>query len=126
MEVNDITLSNRTRKKAENVKKLFKNIKVVDWGNLPDFDMIINATSLGLNLSDKIELDFSKLEKNKFFFDIIYNPAETNFLKNAKKTGNLTANGDKECSIYQAYEAFKLWHGVKPVINEEIYKLLDK
>ena len=125
MEVNDITLSNRTRKKAENVKKLFKNIKVVDWGNLPDFDMIINATSLGLNFSDKIELDFSKLEKNKFFFDIIYNPAETNFLKNAKKSGNLTANG-KKMFIYQAYEAFKLWHGVKPVINEEIYKLLDK
>ena len=87
--------------------------------------MIINATSLGLNLSDKIELDFSKLEKNKFFFDIIYNPAETNFLKNAKKSGNLTANG-KRMFIYQAYEAFKLWHGVKPVIDEEIYKLLDK
>ena len=125
MKVNDITLSNRTRKKAENVKELFKNIKIVDWGNLPDFDMIINATSLGLNFSDKIELDFSKLEKNKFFFDIIYNPAETNFLKNAKKSGNLTANG-KRMFIYQAYEAFKLWHGVKPVIDEEIYKLLDK
>jgi len=125
MKVNDITLSNRTRKKAENVKELFKNLKVLDWGNLPDFDMIINATSLGLNFSDKIELDFSKLEKNKFFFDIIYNPVETNFLKNAKKTGNLTANG-KRMFIYQAYEAFKLWHGVKPVINEEIYKLLDK
>ena len=125
MKVNDITLSNRTRKKAENIKELFKNLKVLDWGNLPDFDMIINATSLGLNFSDKIELDFSKLEKNKFFFDIIYNPAETNFLKNAKKTGNLTANG-KRMFIYQAYEAFKLWHGVNPVIDEEIYKLLDK
>ena len=125
MKVNDITLSNRTRKKAENIKELFKNLKVLDWGNLPDFDMIINATSLGLNFSDKIELDFSKLEKNKFFFDIIYNPAETNFLKNAKKSGNLTANG-KRMFIYQAYEAFKLWHGVNPVIDEEIYKLLDK
>ena len=73
---------------------MFKNLKF-GLGKPPDFDMIINATSLGLNLSDKIELDFSKLEKNKFFFDIIYNPAETNFLKNAKKLGNLTANGKK-------------------------------
>ena len=46
--------------------------------------MIINATSIGLNEDDKLNLDFSKIGKNKFFYDVIYNPKETNFLKMEK------------------------------------------
>ena len=41
--------------------------------------MIINATSLGLNIEDRLNLDFSKIENNKLFYDVIYNPKETNF-----------------------------------------------
>ena len=91
---------------------------------MPDFDMIINATSLGLNENDKINLDFSKLKQNKFFFDVIYNPIETNFLKTGKKLGNVAENG-KKMFIYQAAEAFKIWHGVQPEINQEIYELIN-
>ena len=43
--------------------------------------MVINATSLGLNEKDEIKLDFSKAGNEKFFYDVIYNPKETNFLK---------------------------------------------
>ena len=86
--------------------------------------MIINATSLGLNNNDKFNLDFSKL-KNKFFYDVIYNPTSTNFLKIAKKLGNKAENG-KRMFIYQAAEAFKIWHGIDPEINEETYKLLNQ
>ena len=47
---------------------------IIDWGMLPDFDMIINATSLGLKENDKFEIDFSKAGKNKLFYDVIYDP----------------------------------------------------
>ena len=57
MDVLEITISNRTRQKAENLGILFKNLNVVEWGNLPEFDVVINATSLGLN-NEKINLDF--------------------------------------------------------------------
>ena len=124
MKVSGITISNRTKDKAEKLKFFFKNIKIVDWGEIPEFDMIINATSIGLNKDDKINLDFSKVGKNKFFYDIIYNPKETNFLKTAKKMGNETENG-KLMFIYQAFSAFKVWHGVEPEINNEVIKLLD-
>jgi len=124
MKVSSITLSNRTLNKAENLKSLFKNLRIVNWGQLPDCDMIINATSLGLENKDKINLDFSILNKNKFFFDVIYNPKETNFLKTAKSLGNDTENG-KKMFIYQAAEAFKIWHGIKPDINQEVDELLD-
>ena len=47
MEVRKISIMNRTRSKTENLKNLFKEIVVLDWGEIPDADMIINATSVG-------------------------------------------------------------------------------
>ena len=123
MGVSEIIVSNRTRQKAENLKILFNNLKTIEWGNIEYFDIAINATSLGLN-NEKINLDFSNSGKNKLFYDVIYNPAETNFLKNAKKNGNHTENG-KLMFIYQALEAFKLWHEIEPKISNEIFKLLE-
>ena len=123
MEVSQITVSNRTKEKAENLKIQFKNLKIVDWGNVQNFDIIINATSLGLN-KEEINLDFSKFGGNKLFYDVIYNPSETNFLKEGKKLGNQSENG-KLMFIYQAAEAFKLWHAVEPKININILKLLE-
>ena len=120
----NISISNRTKDKAQLVKDIFNNLKIVDWGDLPEFDVIINATSLGLNKDDKIELNFSSVGKDKLFYDVIYNPSETNFLKMGKKLGNKCENG-KFMFIYQAFSAFKLWHNVDPMINNETIKLLD-
>ena len=123
MKAESITISNRTREKAENLKKIFGNIKIVNWGQITNFDMIINATSLGLNAEDEINLDFSKTN-NKFFYDVIYNPTETNFLKAGKKFGNKILNG-KLMFIYQAYYAFKIWHKLLPKVDGQVIKLLD-
>ena len=54
MNSSEIFVSNRTSEKAEKVKNIFNNIKLISWGDMPDFDVIINATSLGLNQEDKI------------------------------------------------------------------------
>ena len=105
-------------------KNLFQNIEIVDWGEVPNFDMIVNATSVGLKEEDNINIDFSLVGKDKFFFDVIYNPSETNFLKIGKNSGNLTLNG-KMMFIYQAFSAFRIWHGVEPEINQDVIKLLD-
>ncbi len=118
-----ITVSNRTKQNAENLKKLFKDIVIINWGNVTDFDMIINATSVGLHKDDKINIDLSK-NNNKFFYDIIYNPEETNFLKTAKMLGNMTENG-KMMFIYQAHQAFTLWHKIMPEINDETLRVLQ-
>ena len=117
-----ITISNRTQEKAERLKKQFQNINVIEWGKLPDFNIIINTTSIGLN-NETINLDFSNSMRDKLFYDVIYNPIETNFLKEGKKLGNKIENG-KLMFIYQAFEAFKLWHGVEPQVNNQTLKLL--
>ena len=83
--------------------------------------MIINATSLGLKKTDRIELDYNKFGSNKLFYDVIYNPSKTNFLLKGEKQGNKIENG-KMMFIYQAQLAFKIWHNILPKINN---KLLD-
>ena len=125
MKVSRIKISNRTKNKAENLKEHFKNIELIEWGEVPNVDMIINATSIGLKKEDVMKLDFSLMSGNKFFYDVIYNPNETNFLKIGKELGNKTLNG-KLMFIYQALYAFKIWHGIEPDVNKEVIKLLDR
>ena len=125
MQPSKIILSNRTRDKAENLKELFKNLEIINWGEMADFDMIINATSIGLKEEDEIKLDISNVGNNKIFYDVIYNPIETNFLKKAKNLGHRVENG-KMMFVYQAHQAFTLWHKVMPKIDSETIKLLDQ
>jgi len=124
MGADKIILSNRTKKKAEQFKKTFSDLEIVNWGEIPEFNMIINATSLGLNKEDEIKLDYADLGPNKLFYDVVYNPKQTKFLSKAKQFGNQTENG-KMMFIYQAQQAFALWHKVIPKIDEETIKLLD-
>ena len=122
--VSKIILSNRSNDKATYLKKKFRFINLVNWGQLKDFDMIINATSIGLNKNDKIPINFNNTKAGRLFYDIIYNPKKTNFLIEAQKKGNLIENG-KMMFLYQAQLAFELWFNIKPEINEEVIKLVE-
>ena len=119
-----IIISNRTKTKAEDLKKIFNELEIVDWEKTPNFDMIINATSIGLKNEEGINLDYTSVGHNKFFYDLIYNPKETIFLKRAKLFGNKAENG-KMMFIYQAHQAFTVWHKLMPDINEETMNLID-
>tara|TARA_B100001248_G_scaffold236355_1_gene199694 strand:+ start:1905 stop:2696 length:792 start_codon:yes stop_codon:yes gene_type:complete len=123
MNASKINVSNRTKEKALDLKKRYEKIGVLNWGEIPEFDLIINATSLGLK-NETINLDLSKVGHNKLFYDVIYNPSETNFLHTGKNLGNLSENG-KLMFIYQALASFELWHGIVPDINEQTLALLN-
>ena len=118
----NIYLTNRTFEKAEKIKETFKDIFVQKWGDIPEFDIVINATSLGLN-KENFDLELNKFGNNKFFYDVIYNPNETNFLKEAKLNGNKTENG-RMMFIYQAHQSFALWNKLLPKIDEETIEIL--
>tara|TARA_B100000282_G_C31709609_1_gene480441 strand:- start:410 stop:1249 length:840 start_codon:yes stop_codon:yes gene_type:complete len=133
-----IYLSNRTRSKAEELKKFWDKalgiyqmkkdtIEIIDWEKKSELcDLIINTTSVGLTKDEKLNFDFSDYNNKKdvLFYDLIYNPKETNFLKDARIRGNRTING-KMMFLWQAHLAFKMWTGVSPTIDEEVIKLLD-
>ena len=116
-----IFLSNRTIEKAENIKKKFNEVEVLKWKKIPDFDIVINATSVGLK-GESLDLDFDT--KNKVFYDVIYNPKETQFLKKARENGNKIENG-KFMFIYQANQSFSIWNNIIPKIDEEVLKILE-
>ena len=118
-----IILSNRTKEKAMNLKNIFDNLTVAEWGELPDFDMIINATSIGLKEGDKFSLDFKNKGENKFYYDVIYDPYKTDFYEMGNLSNNIFENG-LNMFLYQAQKAFSIWHNVMPEINEEVFKLL--
>ena len=77
-----------------------------------------------MNQGDEIGIDLSKTGKNKLFYDVIYNPKQTNFLKLGKKLGNQSENG-KMMFIYQAQKSFQKWHNILPEVNKEVMDLLD-
>jgi shikimate dehydrogenase len=132
-----ITISNRTKKKVEDLKKIYPDLEVIDWGQNIEFDMIINATSLGLGEKDKIGLEFKELEyidptttyksendkkkkvnSSKLFYDVIYMHGDkvTDFLLTGKKLGHETMDGSL-MFLHQAAESFRIWHETQPRID---------
>ena len=125
MEASNIMLSNRTNQKAENLKKLFPYLELVKWGDIKNFDMIINATSLGLKENDKIPINYDDIGSGKLFYDVIYNPKKTNFLSDAERRGQKIENG-KMMFNYQAVLAFEMWTGLRPPANnKKVLQLLE-
>ena len=88
------------------------------------FAFVINTTSVGLIKDEEIKIDFSDYDNNLLFYDLIYNPKETVFLKKARLRGNITMNG-KMMFLNQAKYAFNLWTNITPEIDDEVIKLLD-
>ena len=123
MEASKIIISNRTKIKANNLKNSFKNIDIIDWGDMPDFDMIINATTVGLKKDDKFGLDFSQISNNKLFYDVIYSPFQTEFSEAGNAKGNVIENG-LNMFLFQGQQAFNIWHNVEPEIDKELIEFL--
>jgi len=134
---NKIYITNRTKEKAKELKKLVdisltligrkKIIEVIDWGEKPEVcDIVVNTTSVGLTKDESLDLDFKDYENNNnvLFYDVIYNPKETNFLKDARLRGNKTVNG-KMMFLRQAQIAFQIWTNIYPEIDNEVMNLLD-
>ena len=115
--VKDISIINRTKEKCIFLKKKFSNLKVLNWEELEEkiknYDIIINATSLGLKNGQDFE----------FNFDTIYNPLETKTLKYLKEKNIKVFNG-LNMFIYQGQKSFYLWNKINPEIDQKLIELL--
>ena len=127
-----VYISNRTKKKAEDLKNQFKEkfqkLELLDWGDKPPgkCDIVVNTTSIGLRSGEKINLDFSDYKSfgdKILFIDLIYNH-KTNFLKDAEKRGNSILDG-KTMFLGQAKYSFNIWTNILPTIDEDTIKLIS-
>lgn len=94
--------------------------------DVADSALLLNATGIGMKpMQDKTPIqDFSIIRPDLAVCDVIYNPRETEFLKQARLRGAKTNNG-LGMLLYQGAAAFKLWTGkempidiVKPIIEK--------
>jgi shikimate dehydrogenase len=125
--INQIFIGNRTSRKAEDIKKKFTFIEVIEWKNIErvaeNMDIIINTTSLGLKNGNNFEQAFKSVKPNLIYYDVIYNPEETMMIKNFKKKLIKTYNG-LEMFIYQGQKSFSLWNKTLPELDENLKNII--
>ncbi len=113
-EAESLCLHNRTRSKSETLAAYLSSkggaVKVIDsLDDLKRFDIIINATSLGLKSSDPLPLDTSSLISSQVVCDLIYR--STALLSRADARGCRTIGG-AGMLLWQGALAFELWTGL--------------
>ena len=79
-------------------------------GHLKDSNLFINTTPLGMFPQTEAapEIPYEKVTEKDFFFDLVYNPAETLFLKKGKQNGAQTKNGEEMLEL-QAEKSWEIW-----------------
>ena len=125
--INNVSIINRTHEKSLCLKKKFNYLTVLDWKSLETeitkYDVIINATSLGLKDGKDFEFNFENVKNDLIYIDTIYNPLETRTVKFLKEKKIKTFNG-LDMFIYQGQKTFYLWNKINPEIDEELINLL--
>jgi shikimate dehydrogenase len=125
--IKHITITNRTKEKCLFLKNKFNYLSIIPWCNLQseirNYDIIINATSLGLKNGQDFDFDFSKCKNDSIYIDTIYNPLKTKTYKYLEKKGIKVFNG-LDMFIYQGQKSFYLWNKINPEIDEDLINLL--
>jgi shikimate dehydrogenase len=124
----NMTVLNRTPEKAkilaEELSRIFE--KKVKFGGLgeetlrqevEDADILVNATAVGMApKTNETPVNTKLLHPNLTVFDLVYNPPETQLLKEAKATGAKTIDGI--CMlVHQGALSFRIWTGKKAPVD---------
>jgi len=96
-----------SRKSSENAID-YSQIKAETFN---EYQIIINSTPVGTspNVDAFPPIPYEFFTENHIAYDLIYNPAETQFLKKAKEKGAQTKNG-LDMLIFQAEKAWEIWN----------------
>ncbi len=110
----DVRILARDAEKASAVANKFG----VAWGPLEgatcvEFDVVVNATPLGTKgrLVGGTPATAAQLRGARLAYDLVYNPTETQFLREARAAGCDTLGG-MEMFVAQAAQQFRLWTGL--------------
>ena len=129
-----ISIINRTPERAEELKNTILSVNdsvAVDVvtvedvvNNSENLDCVINTTSIGMspNLKESpLPADF--FNENTLAFDLVYNPLETQFLRDAKSQGASVVNG-VQMLVAQAVYSVEIWMGGNIVAHVDMNALV--
>ena len=116
--IKDITVVNRTKRRAKEITKKYKNIRFSSDFNLDikEAGLIINTSSLGMIGCPELKIELNKANKEVIIYDIVYNPINTHLISEAKKQKLEFITG-LDMFIEQARASFEIWFQIKPDIN---------
>ena len=120
----DIFATSFRRKKGLSKNFKFKNFTNKTTSLKKKYDLIINASNAGMSNGNKINRNILRLVKKTIgVIDIIYNPLETDLLKEAKKH-NIKSLGGLIMLVEQAKPSFEIWSKKNIEIDDKIYQSL--
>lgn len=104
-----------------NIKCLFvsrnpKNENEISYEEVNEYvirnhQIIVNTTPIGTfpNMNEKPAINYNEITSRHLLYDLVYNPAETQFLKEGKQKGAITLNGLQMLQL-QAEKAWEIWN----------------
>jgi len=127
-EVGRIYVINRTKEKAQALRKKFGSaVQVAGWeettGLLGGAGLLVNTTTLGMVGQPPLELNL-RCPASMVVADIVYAPLVTGLLASARARGLRTADG-LGMLLHQAVRGFQLWFGIKPEATPELRALVE-
>lgn len=127
--VKKITITNRSVNRLMTINKAFHgNLNTIKWEEkdkeLSQADIIINCTSLGMLGNDNLEIDVNVFRSNAIIIDLVYNPIQTDLIKNASERGLRTLNG-LPMLLHQAALSWKIWFDIMPDITSELIEIVE-
>ena len=116
----EVFITNRTQEKGQTLArqsktKYMKRAEVAKQ----QFDVIINATPVGMNGSKQSPLEDKELN-TKYVFDLVYTPAETRLIQMARAK-NIAVIPGLEMFVQQGARQFEIWTGKPAPIAEMGY-----
>ena len=105
-----------------NIKCLFvsrnpKNDNEISYEDVNEYvirnhQIIVNTTPIGTfpNMNEKPAINYNEITSRHLLYDLVYNPAETQFLKEGKQRGAMVLNGLQMLQL-QAEKAWGIWNG---------------
>ena len=124
----DVFVANRTVERAESLAADFADLGVDAGGldglgdRLPEADLLVNATSVGMDDPDSSPVRADLLHGDLAVLDAVYSPLRTKLLRDADRVGAETVDG-AWMLLYQGVAAFERWTGVDApvaVMNEAL------
>ena len=119
-----ITVGVRNAEKAKSALTDFSglaDLEVCSWSDgrfeaaLGESDILVNTTPLGMTpkIDEAPPVDWDRVRREAFVYDIIYTPGRTRFLREAETRGHRVLNGTAMLAG-QGAEAFAIWTGIRP------------
>lgn len=124
-----VTITNRTRARADALAAEFPGTTVVAWSDAPvelsRFALLVNTTSAGMHGHPPLDFSLAAAAEDLAVADAVYVPRETMLLRQAAAQ-NLRIIPGLGMLLHQAARSFAFWFGVEPDVDQEVQDLIAR